>query len=757
MKFLLVLILIALNMSCIFHKKDGPYKPNILPQPQNIQLNKGKFVLQENARFILPTQHGNLKFILQELIEKINTASGSNLQLLIGTDEVNKGDFNIIIDESLKKLNKEGYLLNITSENVEISAAGEIGIARGIQSLRQLFPVQIENSIKGENVEWVLPTLHIEDTPRFEWRGLLLDCGRHFMSKDFIKRYIDLLAYHKMNVLHWHLTEDQGWRIEIKKYPKLTEKGAWRTYEDGTIYGGFYTQEDIKEIVKYGSERYVTIIPEIELPGHSVAALAAYPEFSCTGGPFEVETAWGVHKDIYCAGNEKTFQFLQDVLDEVVELFPAPYIHIGGDEAPKNRWKECSKCQKRIKKEGLKDEHELQSYFIKRIEKYLSTKNRHIIGWDEILEGGLAPGATLQAWRSIDHAATAVKQGNKAIVSPTSHAYFDYDVSTISLKQVYSFNPIPAGLSKDEEALIIGGECNMWTERAPQETVDSKVFPRILAMAEVLWTGPQKNNAYEDFHVRVQEHNNRLDALSVDYGAAADPVTIDVTSLFNEKRFEIKLISGEPNLDIRYTIDGEQPDLSAKRYTTPLTFGKSITIKAQAFKDDKVYGLPEKKLLQIHNGFGQKIKYSKLYQSKYKAGGDLALVNGITGSNRFRDGNWQGFEKDDMEVVIDLKKNIPIKSVSINCLQDVNSWIFLPVSVQYSVSEDGKKFKPVADLENNIPLQKNEAQVHSFSVNLQDVSGRYLKVFAKNLEICPDWHSGAGGKTWLFVDEIVVE
>ena len=334
--------------------------------------------------------------IARFLAEKINAPTGYKLK--VGEPGAGSDSNRIVLvrrgDEAM---GAEGYRLEVTEKAVRIEAYQPAGLFYGVQTLRQLLPEEIEAPDKQQAPlgGWTVPSVTIEDKPRFPWRGMLLDCGRHFMDKEFVKRYVDLLAYHKMNRLHWHLTEDQGWRIEIKKYPKLTEVGAWREYEDGTVYGGFYTQDDVREIVAYAKSRFVTVVPEIEMPGHSVAALAAYPEFSCTGGPFEVETQWGVHKDVYCAGNDRTFKFLEDVLEEVMTLFDSPYIHIGGDECPKDRWKQCPKCQGRIKVEGLKDEHELQSYFIKRMERFLSSKGRRLIGWDEILEGGLAPAATV--------------------------------------------------------------------------------------------------------------------------------------------------------------------------------------------------------------------------------------------------------------------------------------------------------------------------------------------------------------------------
>jgi hexosaminidase len=362
---------------------------------------------------------------------------------------------------------------------------------------------------------------------------MLLDCGRHFMTKDFVKRYIDLLAYHKLNVLHWHLTEDQGWRIEIKKYPKLTEIGAWRqaTRDDeqprdaAGRYGGFYTQDDIREIVAYAKSRFVTIVPEIEMPGHCQAALASYPELSCTGGPFQVGTEWGVYDDVYCAGNDHTFEFLQDVLTEVLDLFSSQFIHIGGDEVPKTRWKACPKCQARIKAEGLKDEAELQSYFVRRIERFLASKGRRLVGWDEILEGGLAPNATVQSWRGMGGAIAAATAGHDVVSSPTSHCYLDYPqfpvvstqpVTVITLDKIYSFEPTPAELNAEQAKHILGAEGNMWTERAPQDRVDYLVFPRLCALAEVTWS-PKELRNWDDFATRMKAHYQRLDALGVRY------------------------------------------------------------------------------------------------------------------------------------------------------------------------------------------------------------------------------------------------
>ncbi|MBU8869626.1 MAG: beta-N-acetylhexosaminidase [Gemmatimonadales bacterium] len=399
----------------------------------------------------------------------------------------------------------EDYRLEISPDAVVVTAADSTGAFHGRLTWRQL------QAAAASGLD--IPCGVIEDGPAYSWRGMLLDCGRHFMDVAFIKRVIDLLAIHKFNVLHWHLTEDQGWRLEVPGLPRLTEIAAWRAGNsegpDTSPYGGYYTTADVREILAHAAENHITVVPEIEMPGHCVAALAAYPELSCTGGPFEVETEWGIFPDIYCAGNQETFAFLEKVLAHVMDLFPSRYIHIGGDEAPKDRWRKCSRCQGRITAEGLADEEALQSWFIQRIGKFLAAHGRRMIGWDEILEGGLAPGATVQSWRGFEGATTAVQAGHDAIVSPTSHCYFDYPMDKLDLKQVYSFNPVPPGLTEPEQRRILGGELNLWTERIPQDRVDFMLFPRLCAMAECLWTGPERPG-FENFSERLEGHLNRL-------------------------------------------------------------------------------------------------------------------------------------------------------------------------------------------------------------------------------------------------------
>ena len=698
---------------------------NLIPKPQKLEISDGVFSLSFNTNLITDSLFYAESDYLKELL---------NLEL--------KGNGNTI--ELLKKegLQEEEFFLNISADNLKIEASTCKGMMRGIQTLRQLLPT------KKTLIKIKIPCLKIHDFPRFSWRGMLLDCCRHFMDKEFVMRYIDLLAYHKMNILHWHLTEDQGWRIEIEKYPKLIEIGAWRIEKDGSNYGGFYTKEDIKEILNYAKTRHITVVPEIEFPGHSVAAIASYPYLSCTGNSINVGTEWGVYKDIYCAGNDTVFAFMEDVLTEVMELFPSKYIHIGGDEAPKYRWEHCKKCQQRMKEEGLHDSHELQSYFITRIEKFLNENGRQLIGWDEILEGGLAPSATVQSWRGEEGGISAAKSGHDAIMSPTSHCYFDYGLDATDLKEVYHYEPIPAELTEDEAKHILGGECNMWSERAPQELVDSKVFPRILAMSEVLWSSSEKD--YDAFYKRVQKHYPKLDALGVNYGFESVPITSTV--FFNADSFAVSLFKGSPDMDLEYKLNNG----NWQTYTAPFGINTTSTVKARGFKNKNLYGEFEQELIK-HKATGKKAHYTIPYSRHYKGTGNYNLTDGLLGSaENFRDGYYQGFSGTDMEVIIDLGEITTFSKINTTFFQYYLSWIVLPTSVNYAISDDGKNFIELASLTNKIPLMREGKFKHTFSFEKENTKAKCLKVVAKTVGKLPKEHPAAGSDAWIFVDEIII-
>jgi hexosaminidase len=573
-------------------EEAGRSIPMIIPQPAQMELAPGEFSMTAATAIVVEPGPAGVRGVGDYLAVCLRQATG--LDLAVRDAAGGETPVNAILLTTAgapAELGDEGYELVVKPEGVLLRAPRPAGLARGVQTLRQLLPPDCEKTggrATGAAAGRV-PCLRISDRPRYRWRGLLLDCGRHFMTKEFVKRYIDLLAYHKLNVLHWHLTEDQGWRIEIKKYPKLTEVGAWRG-EGAERYGGFYTQEDVKEIVAYAQSRYVTVVPEIELPGHSRAALASYPELSCTGGPFTVATNWGVFEDVYCAGNEQTFAFLEDVLTEVMALFPSEYVHIGGDECPKARWKACPKCQARIQAEGLRNEDELQSYFIRRVEKFLNAKGRRLIGWDEILEGGVAPNATVQSWRSMKGAVAAAQSGHDFIASPVSHCYVDYPQTPnpavpdmpgiITLEKTYSFEPTPPELTEAEGRHVLGAEVNIWTEGAPQERVDHQVFPRLCALAEVTWS-PAKQRNWDDFSGRMNTHYRRLDALGVTY--YVPPPRLKTAEMVFTETADVAFTEPFGGGEIRFTRDGSNPGPTSERYGAPVRLTDTTQVKARTF------------------------------------------------------------------------------------------------------------------------------------------------------------------------------
>ena len=509
----------------------------IIPAPLSITALKGSFVFSDKSRIILSTLNNETRLAADYLALLVKNPTGLALPVEEGIKPARKSVF-MTLDTAVK--NDEGYLLTVTEKKIIIQAKSAVGLFYAVQTIRQLLPPEVEKQAVVEGIKLSVPACEIKDAPRFVYRGMHLDVCRHMFPVAYIKRYIDMIALHKMNTFHWHLTDDQGWRIEIKKYPKLTETGAFRKETivghagkppfvyDGKPYGGFYTQNEVSEIVAYAASKFVTVIPEIEMPGHALAALASYPELSCTGGPFETGTKWGIFDDVYCAGKEGTFSFLEDVMTEVIGLFPGKYIHIGGDECPKTRWEKCPFCQKRIKDEGLKNEQELQSYFVQRIEKFISSKGRKIIGWDEILEGGLAPEATVMSWRGTTGGIAAAKEKHDVIMTPSKFVYLDYYQCEpegeplaiggyVPLERVYSFNPMPAELTADEQKYILGVQGNLWTEYIPTpEHMEYMAYPRMFAIAEAGWS-PERLKDFEEFLSRLDILKKRYDAIGINY------------------------------------------------------------------------------------------------------------------------------------------------------------------------------------------------------------------------------------------------
>ena len=560
---------------------------SVIPKPVSVKRARGEFVIDGETRIAAAGDNAELEHIARRLASDLSRFTGHEIAMVGGEDVEGSESVILLSLSESEDGGRESYSLNVRKNSIEIIGGGPAGIFYGVQTLHQLFPLDAAGG------DITIPCLRIKDRPRFAWRGAHLDVCRHFFPVRFIKKYIDILAMYKINTFHWHLTEDQGWRIEIKKYPRLTEISSKRaeTMGDGRPHSGFYRQHEIREIVRYAAERYITVVPEIEMPGHSVAVLAAFPELSCTGGPFSVETEWGVHEDVYCAGNDAVFAFLEDVLGEVLELFPSTFIHIGGDECPKARWEECPKCQARISEEGLDDEHELQSWFIRRIERYLLAKDRRLIGWDEILEGGLAPNATVMSWRGTDGGIAAAKAGHDVVMSPTSHCYLDYYQGRhdepkaiggfLPVEKVYSFEPVPGSLSAGEAKHVLGAQVNVWTEYiATTDHVEYMLLPRLCALSEVAWS-PQHKRSYDDFSERLSVHYDRLDAMGVNY-RLPPPAGLGGT---REIASPVLVRLGIPftGAVVTYTIDGTEPGIDSQRYEGPIRVTGGSVLKARSF------------------------------------------------------------------------------------------------------------------------------------------------------------------------------
>lgn len=658
-----------------------------------------------------------------------------------------------------RDLGEEGYVLEVGQDQVRIEAKDEEGAFRAWTTLRQLMPPLCEQQCPSG---FTLPALRIEDAAELEHRGLLLDCCRHFMAPSFVKRIIDVLALQKMNVLHWHLTEDQGWRIPIEAYPKLTEVGGFRTEADGQVAGGFYTKENIQDIVQYATDRHVTVIPEIEMPGHCRAALAAYPWLGCTGDSLPVPSNWGVFKDVYCAGNDSTMAFMKAVLDEVCDLFPSDVIHIGGDEVPKVRWAQCPKCQAKMKRLGLEDEAALQTAFINEMGAHVAERGKRIMGWDEILEGGLPEGAIVQSWRGMEGAVEATHLGTDAVVSPTSHCYLDYPLRSTDLREVYAFQPVPEA-ALDQPGQILGGECNMWTERAPQEQVMAKVLPRATGLAEVLWSGQAVTHApeaYEGFLDRLDHLEQRWAFMGVKPGLEGVPVDMQVHP---GRRGEVEVLV-EPALR---NVGGKVAFVprDARLELEPVNVGKPLTVRGIGNVEVDVVirgrstGVTEVFPVAGHVAAHQPLKLTYEPSKHYTGGGPQALADGRRGSMDFRDGAWQAVQGEDMTCTVDLGQPTTIRALETQLYLYQDAWIFMPQRVRWSVSSDGVRF---VDLPGQSPwgdaLRPDPRQT-VVPVRLEglDLEARHVRMTLENAGPCPEWHDAASEPSWIFVDELVVE
>jgi len=612
------------------------------------------------------------------------------------------------------------------------------------------------------------------DEPQLQWRGMMLDVSRHFFPKDSVKKVIDILAMHKMNKLHWHLVDGIGWRIEIDAYPELTKKGAWRkvkknkkpwedyeaTYEneEGEVYGGYYTKEDIREIVAYAADRYIDIIPEIEMPGHSEAALQCYPEFICDGLD---------ESGVYCAGNDGTFEFLSTIIDEVVELFPNEYLHIGGDEVGKEAWLQCEKCKKRMVEENLHDGEELQSYFVKRMEAFVHSKNRRLIGWDEILEGGLPERATVMSWRGFNGGIEAANAGHDVIMSPGSPCYFDHSQGRSefeppswggynNLLKVYDFDPVPEDISVDKRHHILGGQANLWTEQIKtMQHLEYMMLPRISALSEALWTNPANKNK-ENFIDKIDFHLDRFDELDYHYAGSSLSPDYKVDYDQSDGTFHLSLFNELERHEIRYTLDGSKPDRNSTLYTEPISYSAPIQLIAQCYRHGTSIGFPLEKMFSTGFGDQCKVYYNNPYNETYSAGGDKALFDNKFAIARGDDPNWQGVPQEDFDITIDLGGQREFSYIAINFFQHISATsVMLPTNVSISISKNGKDYQTVLDqfIETD---ETRDPFIKKIETEFKNQEVGYIKIRAKNRGTLPEWHIRAGD-AWIFVDEISVK
>lgn len=660
----------------------------------------------------------------------------------------------------------EAYQIEMDSQSIKIRGQ-KSGIFHGLISVLQMLPTEIKETHP-------ISCYNINDYPRFKWRGMHLDVSRHFFPKEYIFRYLDILAYYKMNTFHWHLTDDQGWRIEIKKYPLLTSKGGWRNGTlishasnpselfDSIHYGGFYTQEEVREVVAYAKARHITVVPEIEMPGHAVAAIHAYPYLSCHGKDVSVIQKWGVFDDVFCT-KDTVFSFLEGVLNEVMDLFPSEYIHIGGDECPKANWKSCSACQERIQSENLKDEFELQSYFIKRIEVFLSMHKRKLIGWDEILEGGLAPNAAVMSWQGIEGGIAAVKHGNNAVMTPGSHCYFDHYQGDPSneplaiggftpLSKVYSYEPIPDVLSPEEGKLILGAQANLWTEYIKTwEHVEYMLLPRLCALSEVVWS-TKKQKDYEGFLIRLKNHFQKFENRDINYAKSIYEINTEIINDTINNKIFLKLNQAYPENIIFYKSKNEKSKGNFIPYTSPVLIEKNQTIKAETRNDQGgVLGRAEQAFF-VSKSTGAKIQLKHPPAKSYSHGSPHTLTDGILGRIPWNGKEWLGFQSHPLIATIDLGKIQNIEKIVAHTLKAEASWIHLPSKMQIEVSKDGKKFKKAGEL-NASDIEKS-GRILEFNKSMKNI--RYVRISFESIGKISAGKSGAGHNAWVFVSEIQI-
>lgn len=776
MPFRLVLLLLVLGVVSLFTVEvmaSVVYR-NLIPEPVSIVEKKGTpFVVNEQTKVIYSGNNPEWKSIADLLATCFSETTG--YQLAIGKTKklLRCNEILLLWNPQLKS---EGFTLEVTKDNMIIEAGDLAGAFYAVQSLRQLSLAKHEKQTGQKNESMAqkgrlsFPPVKLEDYPSMSYRGAMLDVSRHFFSVDQVKRYIDLLAFHRLNHFHWHLTDDQGWRVEIKKYPNLTQVGAWRGADR---YGGYYTQEEIKEVISYAADRFITIIPEIDMPGHTQAALAAYPELGCTGEAYKVATeVGGVHKDVMCVGNHFTLPFVKDVLQEIADLFPGPFIHIGGDEVPKDRWRQCNACQKAIKTYNLKDtgrhtaEEFLQNVFNQEIAGYLRAMGKRMIGWDEVLSDSLNREVTIMSWRGLGRAADAVRKGHSVIVSADSHLYLNHYQTInseqepratgglVEMKKVFETPFFSPQLTSTEKESVLGAEACLWTSFIDNDSLlDYMLLPRLAAFAEAAWCEGRRGT-YNDFLSRLPgllKGYNRLG-----YGYANHFFTISATykSVPEERSLMVSLES-LPDTEIYYTLDGSQPGKDASLYKKTLRVDKSCVVRAVSYLSNGISSDELRKEIIVNKATFRPVRLLNAPSERYQGENGQVLVDGIRSINFHNTGLWVGYHTSDLIAVIDLESLQSVSSVEVSALTDLSAWIMRPQSISVFVSPDGEKYELVSRQTYDAPTDAmGEKQSSLNQLSFGTVSARYVKVVAEPFKGLPQGHSGEGEPPFLFVDEI---
>ena len=744
----------------------------IIPKPLDVNCKgDASFLLKDGVAVIYPENNRKMQDNAEFLVDYVERQTGVKLTSHAGMPV----DGAICLTLDLSDDNAEAYKLIVNDKRVCISGASEAGVFYGIQTLRKSLPV-------AQDINVNLSAVEIYDKPRFAYRGAMLDVARHFYTADEVKTFIDMLALHNINRFHWHLTDDQGWRIEIKKYPKLmsvaserkeTVVGRWYSgIYDGKPYGGYYTQDELRDVIDYAAKRHITIIPEVDLPGHMQAALTAYPELGCTGGPYEVRTIWGVSQDVLCVGNDFTLQFVKDVLSEVADIFPSEYIHIGGDECPKVRWEKCPKCQERIKSLGLKSdakhtkEQRLQSYMIQEAAKYLKEKGKRIIGWTEILEGGLVPDATLMSWIGESGGIEAAHQHHDVIMTPNTYLYFDYYQSKkvedeplaiggyLPIEKTYNYEPMPKELTKEEQQYIKGVQANLWTEYIPVfSQVQYMVLPRLGAAAEVQWTDPSKKD-YKDFLRRVPHLVAVYDCYGWNCATHVYDVNVDMKAdtVNHVLNVQLSTMADDP---IYYTLDGQDPTEKSLKYTKPFTIDQSVVLKTMAVHPDRTSKISVD-TIRFNKATLKPVVLLQPNESRFSPDGPVVLVDGRNGNHSFDTGAWLAVAGNDLEAVINMQAETILSSASVHVYVRKDAWLFDARGFSVSVSSDNKNYKEVASQEYKQMQESDSDGIIEHELSFDPCKATYVKIKVISEKSMPDWHWDAGKAPFLLVDEIIL-